>query len=197
MPPNIKKFIFIIIAIILVAGLVFYLIPYFFPPSPIAPLKTQCPSIEIRKDIIVNGDSLRPILEPGQKITHLINYYDCFDIKRDDIIIYPYPGEPDDAIIKLIKGLPGDSFHLRREQITGRWSIIINDEVLINSQGTRYNLAHGEHEMLHLYAQSYAKSDGLIPKDTYLILGNLPQGSIDSTRFGLVHKDDILGKVAY
>jgi hypothetical protein len=35
----------------------------------------------------------------------------------------------------------------------------------------------------------------VIPKDAYLILGNLPNGTIDSSAFGLVAKTDILGRV--
>jgi len=35
---------------------------------------------------------------------------------------------------------------------------------------------------------------GIIPENSYLILGNLVSGSIDSTTFGLIDKGDILGK---
>ena len=34
-----------------------------------------------------------------------------------------------------------------------------------------------------------------IPEDAFLVLGNLVEGSIDSTAFGLVSRDDIIGKV--
>jgi len=46
--------------------------------------------------------------------------------------------------------------------------------------------------MLSLYERDYK---GVIPKNAYLILGNLVEGSLDSSRFGLVGKSDFLGKV--
>jgi type IV secretory pathway protease TraF len=48
------------------------------------------------------------------------------------------------------------------------------------------------YRVLSLYEKDYK---GIIPEDAYLILGNLPQGSLDSSHFGLVGKKDILGKV--
>jgi hypothetical protein len=49
------------------------------------------------------------------------------------------------------------------------------------------------YRLLSLYEKDYK---GIIPEDAYLILGNLPQGSLDSSHFGLVGKKDILGKVS-
>ena len=48
--------------------------------------------------------------------------------------------------------------------------------------------------MLSLYENDYKNS---ILQNTYLILGNLVEGSLDATRFGFVNKGDILGKVVY
>jgi len=38
---------------------------------------------------------------------------------------------------------------------------------------------------------------GVIPKDTVFLLGNHASGTLDSTRFGLVHQSDIIGKIIY
>jgi type IV secretory pathway protease TraF len=48
--------------------------------------------------------------------------------------------------------------------------------------------------MLSLYEDDCSEG---IPQNTYLILGNLTSGSLDSSRFGLIDKSDILGKVEY
>jgi len=45
--------------------------------------------------------------------------------------------------------------------------------------------------MLKLYVKSYP----VLPDNTYLILGNKVSGSSDSTRFGLIDKSDIVGKI--
>ena len=46
--------------------------------------------------------------------------------------------------------------------------------------------------MLALYIKNYK---GIIPARSYLILGNLPEGSVDSTRFGLIDQSALIGKV--
>ena len=46
--------------------------------------------------------------------------------------------------------------------------------------------------MLSLYENDYK---GMIPSKAYLILGNLSGGSLDASRFGLIDRSDILGKV--
>jgi type IV secretory pathway protease TraF len=63
---------------------------------------------------------------------------------------------------------------------------------LKNSQNQPYILDERGYRVLSLYEKDYK---GIIPEDAYLILGNLPQGSLDSSHFGLVGKKDILGKV--
>jgi len=63
---------------------------------------------------------------------------------------------------------------------------------LKNSNNQDYCLSEQSHKMLALYENDYK---GVIPGDSYLILGNLPEGSLDSSRFGLISKLDISGKV--
>jgi len=45
--------------------------------------------------------------------------------------------------------------------------------------------------MLKLYEDDY---HGIIPPNTYLLLGDQVNGSIDAGAFGLVDKSDIIGK---
>jgi len=182
--------IIIVILVIAIAGLAIFFAPKLRDKFDIYWLKRKCPAIEVKKEI-VRGDSLRPVIEPSQEVTILYNYYNCFDVERDDIVVFPYAGQ-EDPIIKLAKGMPGDGFRIQKEKVGDRWNIVINDEVLLNSQGTKYNLAPENIQVLYLYQKS---NNGTIPPNSYLILGNLPQGTLDSTRFGLIHKNDILGKV--
>ena len=197
---KLKKFLLIILVLLLLTGISFYIIPKIFPPSPFSLLKKDCPVLQQEKRL-VKGNSLTPILNPGDQVKILFNYYECskiqagevdntFKVKRDDIIAYDFAGQPSEPIIKIIKAIPGDSFKLQRAG--SNWNILINNKILKNSQGQPYNLPEAKYKMLHLYERDF---NGLIPADTYLILGNLPSGSLDSTRFGLVHKNDILGKV--
>ncbi len=140
---------------------------------------------------IVHGDSLSGLIEPNATVKILFGYYNCNEIKRGDIIAYNFSGDKN-PIIKIVKGLPDDKFHI--QETNGVWNILINSETVKNSKGEPYSLSEGVSKMLLLYERDYK---GIIPADAYLILGNLVSGSLDSTRFGLIGKNDILGKVEF
>jgi len=137
---------------------------------------------------IVQGYSLSGLIEDGQTIKAFIGYYDCHEIKRGDLILYSYAGSSD-PLLKIVKAIPGDSFSL--QNTAAGWSILINQEVLKNSENEPYALDERGHLMLSLYEHDYG---GVIPANTYLIMGNLAGGSTDSSRFGLIDKNDILGR---
>lgn len=137
---------------------------------------------------IVIGTSLKPLIEPGETVKVLFGYYNCHNVEREDIIVYDYAGNKD-PIIKIVKGVPGDTFALK-ESGSG-WNILINGQILKNSEGQPYLISGNEYKMLSLYVKDYP----VIPENTFLILGNLASGSLDSTHFGLVQKSGILGKV--
>jgi len=140
---------------------------------------------------IVNGNSLAPIITDGSTVDIILDYYEHNDIERGDIVLYNFTGT-ENPIIKIIKGIPGDKFELK-ESSSG-WNILVNNQVLKNSEGLPYTLYGNKYKMLSLYEKSY---NNKIPEDAYLLLGNLVSGSTDSTRFGLVDKSDILGKVIF
>lgn len=141
---------------------------------------------------IVRGNSLAPLIKPGEKVKALFGYYHCHKIEREDIILYSYPGN-NVPLIKVVKGIPEDSFELEKIDNKG-WYILINGNVLKNSEGIPYLISGNRYKMLALYQRDY---QGRIPEGAYLLLGNLPSGSTDSTCFGLVGKQGILAKVVF
>ena len=149
--------------------------------EPGCPFKTE--------ERIVRGNSLDPIIQDGDTVKIAFGYYDCNEIKRDDIVLYDYAGYSN-PLIKIIKGLAGDSFKLVRKD--GGWNILINDEIVKNSDGQEYVLDERGYKMLSLYEKDYK---GVIPENAYLLLGNIPSGSLDATHFGLIDKSGILAKV--
>lgn len=139
----------------------------------------------------VNGNSLSGIVEQGETVKILFGYYDRHEIKREDIVVYNYAGNKN-PIIKIIKAVAGDGFSLKKAEDPSGWNIYVEDKIVTNSEGLPYALNEKQHRILSLYERDY---NGSIPEDCCLILGNMPSGTADSSRFGLIHKDDILGKV--
>jgi signal peptidase I len=150
-------------------------------------LQISCP---VQKEIkIVHGNSLAPLVPSGSKIQALFGYYNCREIKRGDLVLYRYAGDKV-PLLKIVKGIPGDSFHLVKND-KGEYNLIINGKIVVNSQNIPYSFNENRYRMLSLYENDYK---GVIPPNTYLLLGDQINGSIDSSVFGLVDKSNILGK---
>ncbi|MFA6136035.1 MAG: signal peptidase I [Candidatus Paceibacterota bacterium] len=159
------------------------------PDKQIVSANNSSCAYDEKEDIVV-GSSMSGLIESGTKIKVLEGYYKCNPVKRDDIVIYKYAGNPE-PLIKTVKAIDGDSWNLKK--INSGYQIIVNEKVLRNQQSIPYVLSTQKSAMLKLYTKDYP----IIPKDTFLILGNIPEGSLDSTRFGLIPKENIIGKVVW
>ena len=70
--------------------------------------------------------------------------------------------------------------------------IIVTGAVATNSAGEPYRLSSPRAAMIDLYVHDY---HGVIPPDSFLVMGENPAGSIDSHRFGLIPRQAIIGKL--
>ena len=186
-----SKFFIGIIALILVIVVAILTILFSGKKGSKVADNTSASCITKTEDRIVSGNSLDGFIDAGKTIKILYGFYDCNPVQRGDVVVYNYAGDVN-PMIKIVKGVSGDKFHL--SQTNGGWNILINGEVIKNSSGQEYLLSDRSSRMLALYENDYK---GVIPAGAYLILGNLASGSLDSSRFGLVSKSDILGKVVY
>ena len=141
--------------------------------------------------VIVRGTSLSPLIRPGEEVTILRGYYGDHPVQRGDIVLVNYSGN-EAPLIKIVKGLPQDSFALQKCDNGAGWHILINNKILNNSENKAYVNYDKRHKMLSLYIKDF---NGVIPENAYLVLGNVPAGTLDSTRFGLIDKSAIIAKV--
>lgn len=142
------------------------------------------------ESVEVRGMSLAPLINPGQTVKLVYGYYESHPVEREDIVAYKYAGN-DVPIIKLVKAVPGDKWFLKKDEHQDSYQIIVNGQALKNSENKYYQIPESKIKMLKLYVKSYP----VLPDNTYLILGNKVSGSSDSTRFGLIDKSDIVGKI--
>ncbi|NQV00175.1 MAG: signal peptidase I [Parcubacteria group bacterium] len=141
------------------------------------------------EEMTVRGSSLDPFIKPEQIIKALFGYYDCNEVKRGDIVLFDYAGNKN-FVIKIVKGISGDKFELKKAE--SGWNILINNQILKNSEDKSYLISGNAYKMLSLYERDYK---GIIPENAYLLLGNQVSGSVDSTTFGLIDKSGIVAKV--
>lgn len=137
----------------------------------------------------VRGNSLSPFINAGDSVEIYYGYYDTHEIQRGDIVVCRFSFRQD-PVIKIVRAVPGDSFGFK-DLGDGGALLLINGDVLENSVGRPYEFTGRRKRMLALYARDYK---GVIPPDSYLLLGDAAEGSLDSGRFGLVDKEVIIGK---
>lgn len=174
----------IYLIIVLLIVLIFYYINY---DNKEELSKTdKCPVVT--KEVLIDGTSLSPFINSGDRVIALYDYYNCHDVLRNDVVLYDYSGNKN-LLIKFVRAIPGDSWELKK--IGNEYEIIINGITLLNYEGLPYLFTENTVKLLKLYANDYP----IIPKDTYLLLGDKISGSMDSTKFGLVNKKEIVAKV--
>lgn len=138
----------------------------------------SCPA----RAITVRGDSLSPLLPDGSRV--MMKPAACAGpVRRGDLVIFR-TGARAQPVIKIAKGLPGDRFGINENGF-----IIVNKTILENSAGTAYRLPISQRAMLRAYQDGYG---GVIPADTYLLLGDGANSVIDSARLGLIHSSDFI-----
>lgn len=124
--------------------------------------------------VLVNGSSMYPTLEDKDFL--LLNRMDK-SYERFDIVVVEYRGE---KLVKRIIGMPGETIEYKDKKL------------YINGKEMEDQFASVTYEF-KLENLSLTK----IPDDSYFILGDNRNNSIDSRRIGPVHKDDIQGKIVY
>lgn len=143
----------------------------------------------VYKTETINGSSLTGFAEHGDKVQVAFGYYSCGEVQRGDVVIYQDAGDVN-PLIKLVRGVAGDTFMLALAE--GGAKMFVNNEILKTTTGDVYRISEEAYRLLSLYEKDYK---GVIPEGAVLLLGNLPRGSRDSTQFGFVGTESLIGKV--
>lgn len=146
-------YIFLVLLILLVAS--FFVVPRI---------------IGLKKNgfIIVNGNSMAPTLNDGEKI--LYKKTDSF--KRFDIIVFKYDSN---TLIKRIYGLPGETIVINNGKI-------YIDSIELIDDNYAYNYTDGDNNII-------------LGDNQYFVLGDNREISLDSRHFGPIDKKGIKGIV--
>ena len=121
----------------------------------------------------VDGTSMVPTLQDGEFV--LVNKlsYKFSEVSRGDIIVFHFPLNPDEDLIKRVIGLPGDAVKVQDGHV------FVNDIML-----TETYIAD---------APNYA-SEWQVPSDNFFVLGDNRNNSSDSHSWGLLPREKIVGK---
>ncbi|UEX89588.1 signal peptidase I [Staphylococcus ratti] len=139
----------------------------------------------------VKGDSMDPTLKNGERV--IVNKLGKTfgHLERGNVIVF-HADENSDYVKRII-GVPGDHIEYK------------HDVLYVNGKKTAepyldYNMKHKNYEEItgSFKSSDLPNSGGKykIPKDRYLVLGDNREVSKDSRAFGLIDKDQIVGKVS-
>ena len=123
----------------------------------------------------VIGPSMNPTLNEGDIIITNKFIYRFKSIERNDVVVI---SQDEKYMIKRIVGLPGEKVEYQ------------NNDVLINGKAYKETFTNSETEDFTIQDLGY----DVIPEDMYLVLGDNRENSLDSRTFGLICKNQIIGK---
>lgn len=182
---RIKKPILFISLLLLLSGCQLYSQQTTAVVQPNLPENLSC--VEYADVRTLSGGSLSPALLSGDQLLFLGGYYGCNPVKYGDLVLYRWGDNKN--VAKFVRGLSGDQ--LAVEQISAnQWRLELNGQPLHNSLGDDYILSEKKSALIRLYARNLKANE-------VLLLGDKSDGSHDSSVFGLVKTDQLVGKLVF
>jgi signal peptidase I len=127
----------------------------------------------------VQGTSMEPLLEDGERIVVNKFVYRFQPIERGDVVVFWYPRDPSVSFIKRVVGLPGDLMEIR----SGR--------LYVNGMPVREDYL----------PERFRDNDTLPPTEVrrgyYFVLGDHRRSSNDSRTWGEVPERYIYGRAVF
>lgn len=121
----------------------------------------------------VDGFSMRPTLEDGEFVLVSKLSYMFGEFERGDIIVFHFPLNPEEELVKRIMGLPGDQIVVRDNQV------YLNGQLLSENYIAQAPLYSGE---------------WTVPEGQLFVLGDNRNNSNDSKDWGLLPQENVVGK---
>ena len=124
----------------------------------------------------VDGYSMGTTLSDGNYILVDRLAYQQNDLQRGDIVVFRFPLEPKQELLKRVIGLPGDVVSINEGQVSINGASI--NEPYLSKKAT--------------YAGEW-----IVPKGEYFVLGDNRPDSSDSHSWGFVPRENIIGKAVW
>lgn len=150
--------------------------------------KGKCPG-ETTTETMAD-DMMAGIIEKDKEYKLVHSYYWCNQVERGDIVSLQFSSQLD-PVVRKVYGIPGDKFEVSFNKKQNAWNIEINGD-LIEMDGQPYYFGGKMPPPLKMLEKSRS---GILGDREIILFGNKSQGFADSAVLGVVHLNDVVGKV--
>ena len=125
-------------------------------------------------------------------------------VRRGDVAVFRFPVDPSQYLVKRIIGLPGDRIHLHRGSVYVNGALLAENYVIHSNP--YFNPYRDEFPAPAIYSRQvdrkwqrslpgFVKEGELtVPQDSYFVLGDNRDDSLDSRYWGFVPRDNLVGR---
>ena len=135
--------------------------------------------------IVVDGESMMPTLEDGDRMIVNKIGYEVGEPDRYDIVVFHAPEEKD--YIKRVIGLPGDHVAYKNDQL------FINGEPQAEAYLDPYKKDINEGTLTEDFTLEESAQISVIPEGYVFVMGDNRRYSKDSRHIGIVALEEIIG----
>ncbi|NGZ96891.1 MAG: signal peptidase I [Nitrospira sp. WS110] len=133
----------------------------------------------------ISNVTMVPTLLPGDQVILNRSAYQAVAPQRGDVVLYRYPDEEGKLFVHRVVGLPGDRIEIHRQVLS------VNNEPVSEpyTQHTDPPMERGNVRD-HLGPM-------IVPPDSYFLLGDNREESVDSRFLGTISRASILGQIVF
>lgn len=149
-------------------------------------LSNLVPVVRARSQMFeISNVTMAPTLYPGDHVIVNKAAYHVVGPQRGDVVLYRYPDEEGKRLVHRVIGLPGDRIEIRTQVLS------VNGEA-----ATEPYVQHTDPSMVPGNVRDHL-GPMTVPPDTYFVLGDNREESLDSRFLGPIGKAQILGQVVF
>jgi signal peptidase I len=133
----------------------------------------------------ISNEAMAPALLPGDHVIAHIAAYHAAEPQRGDVVVYRYPDENGTLFLHRVIGVPGDRIDVHNQVVS------VNEEAVTEpyvQHTDRFSMAGNVRDNL---------GPVTVPPDTYFVLGDNREESLDSRFLGPISKEYILGQAVF
>jgi signal peptidase I len=136
---------------------------------------------------VVEGESMMPTLQDGNKLVVNKIGYQMGDLHRFDVIVF-HANESEDYVKRVI-GLPGDKVEYKDD------ILYINGKKQSEPYLDRYKQEFTGDKLTGDFTLEELTGEKTVPEGKIFVLGDNRRSSMDSRYFGFIDEEQIVGKV--